>query len=131
MADMFDVQSKRGSIWHRWDPHIHTPGTALNDQYVGPNPWAAFLDAIEASNPPIRAMGRHLPAGRHHSRDSRSSVPSRRSENGAVSRQHLGGLNQTLAQQDVEVAVHVDRRIPQLGSLTLCGRHDRGRVQVQ
>lgn len=26
MADMFDVQSKRGSIWHRWDPHIHTPG---------------------------------------------------------------------------------------------------------
>lgn len=26
MADMFDVQGKRGSIWHRWDPHIHTPG---------------------------------------------------------------------------------------------------------
>jgi len=57
MADMFDVQSKRGSIWHRWDPHIHTPGTALNDQYAGPDPWAAFLDAIEASNPPIRAIG--------------------------------------------------------------------------
>ncbi len=54
---MFDVQSKRGSIWHRWDPHIHTPGTALNDQYAGLDPWAAFLDAIEASNPPIRAMG--------------------------------------------------------------------------
>lgn len=46
MADMFDVQSKRGSIWHRWDPHIHTPGTALNDQYAGLDPWAAFLDAI-------------------------------------------------------------------------------------
>jgi hypothetical protein len=29
MADMFDVTSKRGSIWHCWDPHIHTPGTAL------------------------------------------------------------------------------------------------------
>ena len=57
MAAMFDVQSKRGSIWHRWDPHIHTPGTALNDQYAGPDPWATFLDAIEASNPPIRAMG--------------------------------------------------------------------------
>lgn len=57
MADMFDVQSKRGSLWHRWDPHIHTPGTALNDQYAGPDPWAAFLDAIEASNPPIRAIG--------------------------------------------------------------------------
>lgn len=35
MADMFDVQSKRGSIWHRWDPHIRTPGAALNEQYAG------------------------------------------------------------------------------------------------
>lgn len=57
MTDVFDVQSKRGSIWHRWDPHIHTPGTALNDQYGGPNPWEAFLGAVEASNPPIRALG--------------------------------------------------------------------------
>lgn len=24
---------KRGSEWHRWDLHIHTPGTKLNDQY--------------------------------------------------------------------------------------------------
>lgn len=52
-----DVQSKLGSKWHRWDPHIHTPGTALNDQYAGPDPWAAFLDAIEAASPPIRAIG--------------------------------------------------------------------------
>lgn len=57
MKTQFDIQSKRGSIWHRWDPHIHTPGTALNDQYGGPDPWAAFFDAIEASNPPIRAIG--------------------------------------------------------------------------
>lgn len=35
MDNPFDVQSKRGSLWHRWDPHIHTPGTALNDQYTG------------------------------------------------------------------------------------------------
>lgn len=53
----FDVQSARGSIWHRWDPHIHTPGTALNDQYNGDKPWAAFLGAVEASSPPIRALG--------------------------------------------------------------------------
>ncbi|WP_017922585.1 TrlF family AAA-like ATPase [Burkholderia glumae] len=57
MADDYDVQSKRGSIWHRWDPHIHTPGTALNDQYAGTHPWEAFLGAIEASSPPIRALG--------------------------------------------------------------------------
>ena len=57
MADAFEVQSKRGSIWHRWDPHIHTPGTALNNQYGGPAPWEAFLGAVEASDPPIRALG--------------------------------------------------------------------------
>jgi len=26
---VFDI----GSEWHRWDVHIHTPGTAFNDQY--------------------------------------------------------------------------------------------------
>jgi len=60
MADVLDVQSNpsnRGSIWHRWDPHIHTPGTALNDQYAGPAPWEAFIGAVESSNPPIRALG--------------------------------------------------------------------------
>jgi energy-coupling factor transporter ATP-binding protein EcfA2 len=57
MAAKFDVQSKRGSIWHRWDPHIHTPGTALNDQYAGTDPWGSFMTAVESSDPPIRALG--------------------------------------------------------------------------
>ncbi|MBW8077856.1 MAG: ATP-binding protein, partial [Gallionella sp.] len=57
MTALFDVQSKRGSIWHRWDPHIHTPGTTLNDQYDRSDPWGAFFGAIEASDPPIRALG--------------------------------------------------------------------------
>ncbi|OBS10156.1 TrlF family AAA-like ATPase [Acidihalobacter prosperus] len=57
MKTSYEVQSERGSVWHRWDPHIHTPGTALNDQYSGSDPWPAFLDAIETSNPPIRAIG--------------------------------------------------------------------------
>ena len=57
MDNPFDVQSKRGSLWHRWDPHIHTPGTALNDQYTGSDPWESFLCAIETSSPPIRALG--------------------------------------------------------------------------
>lgn len=57
MGKVLEVQSARGSLWHRWDPHIHTPGTALNDQYAGPDPWEAFLNAIEESSPPIRAIG--------------------------------------------------------------------------
>ncbi|MFN3625657.1 MAG: hypothetical protein ACK4TP_16535 [Hyphomicrobium sp.] len=46
-----------GSKWHRWDPHLHAPGTVLNDQYPGADGWAQFLDRIEASDPPIRALG--------------------------------------------------------------------------
>lgn len=52
MAGRGDV---RGSRWRRWDPHIHAPGTVLNDQYRGN--WESFLERIEASDPPIRALG--------------------------------------------------------------------------
>jgi hypothetical protein len=46
----------RGSMWNRWDPHIHAPGTVLNNQY-GIDGWTQFFDRIEASDPPIRALG--------------------------------------------------------------------------
>jgi hypothetical protein len=49
--------SDRGSLWHRWDPHIHTPNTALNNQYRGADPWEAFLSKVEASDPPIEVLG--------------------------------------------------------------------------
>jgi hypothetical protein len=45
----------RGSEWHRWDPHIHAPGTALNDQFGGD--WPAYLKAINETTPSIRALG--------------------------------------------------------------------------
>lgn len=45
-----------GSRWRRWDPHIHAPGTVLNNQY-GDDGWDQFLNRIDTSNPPIRALG--------------------------------------------------------------------------
>ena len=47
----------RGSEWHRWDPHIHSPGTVLNDQFRGPDPWNGYLELLEAEAPPVRAVG--------------------------------------------------------------------------
>lgn len=44
-----------GSIWRRWDPHIHSPGTLLNDQFKGD--WEAYLTALETASPRIRALG--------------------------------------------------------------------------
>lgn len=57
MGGVLNLESKQGSLWHRWDPHLHTPGTALNDQYKGAGPWEDFLKAVETSDPPIRALG--------------------------------------------------------------------------
>jgi ABC-type lipoprotein export system ATPase subunit len=49
------VQEGRGSLWHRWDPHLHAPGTLLNDQFGGD--WEAYLTRIERSDPKIAALG--------------------------------------------------------------------------
>ena len=45
----------RGSAWHRWDPHIHAPGTVLEDGFGGD--WEGYLTKIEKATPPIRALG--------------------------------------------------------------------------
>src|ERR1700719_4260794 len=46
-----------GSRWYRWEPHIHAPGTLLNDQFKGANSWERYLKALEAARPAIRAIG--------------------------------------------------------------------------
>jgi hypothetical protein len=46
-----------GSRWYRWDPHIHAPGTVLNDQFKGADSWECYLKALEAATPAIRAIG--------------------------------------------------------------------------
>jgi hypothetical protein len=54
---MVQSRDSRGSRWHRWDPHIHAPGTVLNNQYRGEDAWERFISRIESSDPPIRALG--------------------------------------------------------------------------
>lgn len=46
-----------GSHWHRWDPHIHAPGTHLNDQFTGTDAWPQYLTKIEQATPIISALG--------------------------------------------------------------------------
>jgi len=47
----------RGSEWRRWEPHIHAPGTLLNDQFGSGNPWGSYLTTLEALAPKIEAIG--------------------------------------------------------------------------
>ena len=54
---MQQKENNAGSIWRRWDPHIHTPGTVLNDQFGDEEAWEDFLQRIETSNPQIEVLG--------------------------------------------------------------------------
>lgn len=46
----------RGSEWRRWEPHIHAPGTVLNNQFGGGDPWNSYLSTLEALTPKIEAI---------------------------------------------------------------------------
>lgn len=46
------IECKAGSIWRRWDLHLHAPGTRLSNGYGSPTDddiWNRYLDALEAS----------------------------------------------------------------------------------
>ena len=57
MTDSVLIAKNRGSIWRRWEPHIHAPGTVLADNFPKENGWELYLDALEAISPPVRAIG--------------------------------------------------------------------------
>lgn len=44
-----------GAQWRRWDPHLHAPGTLLNDQFGGD--WNGYLTAIETATPAVEVLG--------------------------------------------------------------------------
>lgn len=46
----------RGSEWHRWEPHIHAPGTILNNQFGAADPWEAYLTTLEGLSPKVEAI---------------------------------------------------------------------------
>ena len=49
------THNPRGSMWHRWDPRLHTPGTLQSYQIQGD--WESYLQRIEAASPLIPALG--------------------------------------------------------------------------
>jgi energy-coupling factor transporter ATP-binding protein EcfA2 len=46
----------QGSMWRRWDPHVHFPGTLFNDQFNGVS-VAQALDLLAKRQPMIAAVG--------------------------------------------------------------------------
>lgn len=52
-----EIANPAGSIWHRWEPHIHMPGTLKNDNFHGKNAVEQYVKRLNAANPPIRVVG--------------------------------------------------------------------------
>jgi len=50
-------QTNSGAQWLRWEPHVHAPGTVLNDQFKGAQAWDDYLTKLEGATPPLRAIG--------------------------------------------------------------------------
>ena len=46
----------RGAEWHRWEPHIHAPGTILNNQFGVTDPWNSYITTLEGLKPNIGAI---------------------------------------------------------------------------
>lgn len=51
------MKINQGSIWRRWEPHIHAPGTVLEDKYGGENAWEKYVTALECVTPTLTAIG--------------------------------------------------------------------------
>lgn len=45
-----------GSTWHRWEPHVHGPGTTFNDQFNGNNPFESYITYLETITPTLKAI---------------------------------------------------------------------------
>jgi putative AbiEii toxin of type IV toxin-antitoxin system len=57
MGSELPNEQNSGSRWQRWEPHVHAPGTVLNDQFSGADAWEKYLSALEAVTPQLRAVG--------------------------------------------------------------------------
>lgn len=46
-----------GSMWRRWEPHVHAPGTQLNDQFAGDAAWDDYVAKLEGITPALEVIG--------------------------------------------------------------------------
>ena len=86
----------RGSEWRRWEPHIHAPGTVLNNQFSGTNAWNDYLTALEAATPQIEAIA----VTDYYVTDTYEEVLRRRREEGRLP-------NVQLVFPNIELRLHV------------------------
>lgn len=50
------MNDPRGSIWRKWDLHVHTPASIVNS-YGGEGAWDKFISALESLPPEFKVLG--------------------------------------------------------------------------
>src|ERR1019366_9032504 len=50
------MNDPRGSVWRKWDLHVHTPESIVHD-YAGQDPWPQFIDELEKLPPDFKVIG--------------------------------------------------------------------------
>jgi ABC-type lipoprotein export system ATPase subunit len=50
------MNDPKGSIWRKWDLHVHTPASLIHN-YEGNDPWSRFLDDLANLPPEIKVIG--------------------------------------------------------------------------
>lgn len=50
------MNDTRGSVWRKWDLHVHTPESLFNN-YSGPDPWERFIRELEQLPPEFKVIG--------------------------------------------------------------------------
>jgi ABC-type lipoprotein export system ATPase subunit len=50
------MNDSRGSIWRKWDLHVHTPASLVH-KYDGADPWPQFIDDLEHLPPEFKVIG--------------------------------------------------------------------------
>ncbi|UKT64300.1 TrlF family AAA-like ATPase [Pedobacter mucosus] len=56
-TDFTTTSLSSGANWLRWEPHVHGPGTVLNNQFKGSDIFEKYLVALENNTPTLRAIG--------------------------------------------------------------------------
>jgi hypothetical protein len=50
------MNDPRGSIWRKWDLHVHTPDSLIHE-YPGVDPWPAFIADLAALPSEFKVIG--------------------------------------------------------------------------
>lgn len=104
-----DFNDPRGSVWRKWELHVHTPDTKLNDNYktdIGVDKWDHFIDIIENSDVEVFGLTDYFSAANYFVFRDKYSTKYPESKKSFFLNIELR-LNESVNKEQEEVNVHL------------------------